>query len=161
VQTDPRTNYGCLIAFIGLCGFGAVCAADTPVSVDETSKSAAAVIAVDKHWGDAEVSADDAYLNQLLLPEYRTVNPAGIAHGKSTTPRKPATPAQKAQMDAWRSSHPEEPRVLINGDTAILTWTAPAVGSAAGVVRSVDIFLYRSGHWHAFYSQHSDASKED
>jgi hypothetical protein len=157
----PTANNVCLMALVGLSGIGALCAADTPAGVDETSRTEAAVIAVDKHWGDAEVSADDAYLNQLLLPEYRTVNSEGVAHGKSTTARKPATPAQKAQMDAWRASHPEEPKVLINGDTAILTWTAPAIASAAGVVRSVDIFLYRGGHWHALYSQHSDASKDD
>jgi hypothetical protein len=127
--------------------------------VDETLKTSAAVIAVDKHWGEAELAGDNAYLDELLLPDYRTVDPTGEAHGKSRGARKPATPEQQAKVKNWRATHAIEAKVVISGDTAVLTWYDPSLGPERGV-RSSDIFVYQGGHWHALYSQHSDASKE-
>jgi hypothetical protein len=141
-------------------GTGGAFAADTMApQADETAKTSAAVIAVDKHWGEAELAGDNAYLDDLLLPEYRTVEPTGVAHGKSRGARKPATPEEQAKAKNWLATHAIEAKVVISGDTAVLTWYDPSLGPERGV-RSSDIFVYQGGHWHALYSQHSDASKE-
>jgi hypothetical protein len=141
-------------------GSGVAWAADaTTRKADETLKTSAAVIAVDKHWGEAELAGDNAYLDELLLPQYRTVDPSGVAHGKSRGARKPATPQEQARAKHWLATHAIEANVVISGDTAVLTWYDPSLGPERGV-RSCDIFVYQGGHWHALYSQHSDASKE-
>jgi hypothetical protein len=141
-------------------GAGAAFAADTLTpKADETLKTSAAVIAVDKHWGEAELAGDNAYLDELLLPDYRTVDPTGVAHGKSRGARKPATPEEQAKAKNWLATHAIEAKVVISGDTAVLTWYDPSLGPERGV-RSSDIFVYQGGQWHALYSQHSDASKE-
>lgn len=135
-------------------------AGQAPAPVDETSRTAAAVIAVDKHWGEAEIAADNAYLDELLLAEYRSVRADGTSNGKSKVPRKPMSAAEHEQMRAYMLAHPVEPKVVISGDTAVLTWYDPALGPERGV-HSADIFVYQGGHWHALYSQHSSAGDKE
>ena len=65
----------------------------------------------------------------------------------------------KTLVAALAATHAIEANVVISGDTAVLTWYDPSLGPERGV-RSSDIFVYQGGHWHALYSQHSDASKE-
>jgi hypothetical protein len=68
-----------------------------------------------------------------------------------------ATPEHAAMMEKYLIDHPSDMAVTINGDTAVLTFTT--VTDAKKLIRSCDIFVYRGGHWHAFYSQHTDAEK--
>ena len=61
-----------------------------------------------------------------------------------------------AKVVAWKAAHPLRGDVKIVGDTAVLTWvsTKPSSGEP---ISSCDIFVYRDGHWHGVYSQHSSA----
>jgi hypothetical protein len=135
-------------------------AAGRAAAVDETARTAAAVMAVDQHWSDAETGGDTAWLEQMLLPEYRSVNSKGVATPKAAIVAHAARnrgldkDKQKQMVDAWRKAHPSESKVLLHGDTAIVTFYDPAQGPQLGV-RSVDVFMYEGGRWHALYSQHS------
>ena len=127
-------------------------------AVDETARSAAAVMAVDQHWLEAETGGDTAWLEQMLLPAYRSVNNKGVATGKAgivahAARNRGSDKARKA-VEAWLEAHPSKQRVMLQGDTAILTFYDAALGPERGV-RSVDIFVYDGGRWHALYSQHS------
>jgi|GEM_PF-840581 len=139
----------------------AVIAATSAASVsgiDESARSEAAVIAVDQHWGDAELDGDNTYLDQLLLPEYRTVDADGVAHPRSAVARKPASDKDRRTTEAWLKAHPSGKTVVMHGDVAVLSFYNPALGPQRGV-RSSDIFVYIDGRWHALYSQHSNAGK--
>jgi Domain of unknown function (DUF4440) len=120
----------------------------------------AAVIAADKGWDKAEGSGDTDYIDHLLLPEYRSISPDGSVHDKAailaSARKHVASPDSEAAADKWRTEHPSLTSVIINGDTAILTFTLNRSGSPKSVLSS-DIFVYRDGHWHAIYSQHSTA----
>lgn len=130
--------------------------------VDETTRSEAAVIAVDQHWLEAELGGDTAYLDDLLLPEYRSVGVDGVAHPKAAimahAAKNRGSDEERNKVEAWLKTHPSGKSVVIHGDTAILSFYDPALGVAKGV-RSSDIFVYVDGHWHALYSQHSAAAK--
>ena len=130
-------------------------------SVDETQKSAEAVIAVDHHWGAAETGGDTPYIARLLLPDYRSVGPVGVVHDRAallahtTGNMDPRTrDAARLAADEYRRTHPTQTSVALVDDTAVLTFYSPALGLDKGV-RSSDVFVYRDGHWHALYSQHS------
>ena len=126
----------------------------------ETARTAGAVLAVDQRWSDAETDGDTAWLEQMLLPEYRSVNSKGVATPKAGIVAHAAKSRgldkdkQKQMVEAWRKAHPSESKVVLHGDTAILTFYDPAQGPQLGV-RSVDVFIYEGGRWHALYSQHS------
>jgi hypothetical protein len=126
----------------------------------ETARTADAVLAVDQHWSDAETDGDTAWLEQMLLPEYRSVNSRGVATPKAAIVAHAARnrgldeARQKQMVEAWRKTHPSESKVVLRGDTAIITFYDPAQGPLLGV-RSVDVFVYEGGRWHALYSQHS------
>jgi len=138
--------------------FALPCAAN-PAQRPIDARTADAVIAADKAWGDAEMQGDAAFVDWLLLPDYRSIGHDGKATDKATIVSGTRDPekvkAYAAKASAYRAQWPSQPQVTLQGDTAILAWTAsdPKMGSA---VRSCDIFVYRSGHWHALYSQHSD-----
>lgn len=131
-------------------------------SIDETARSEAAVIAVDQHWLEAEVGGDTAYLDDLLLPEYRSVGAYGVAHPKADivahAAKNRGSDEERNKVEAWLKTHPSGKSVVIHGDTAILSFYDPVLGAAKGV-RSSDIFVYVDGHWHALYSQHSAEAK--
>src|SRR5690348_14229445 len=101
-------------------------------AVDETARTAAAVMAVDQHWSDAETDGDTAWLEQMLLPEYRSVNNKGVATPKAgivahaAKSRGLGKDKQKQMVEAWRKAHPSESKVVLHGDTAIITFYDPA-----------------------------------
>ncbi|HVI99929.1 MAG TPA: nuclear transport factor 2 family protein [Sphingomonas sp.] len=125
----------------------------------EDARDAAAVIAVDDAWLQAEIKGDDGWLRDHLLPEYRSIG----ADGKVTTREqivehahaRGAQPGMAEKVAAWRAAHPSTPAVTVVGNTAILTWILTKEGKP---VSSSDIFVYRDGQWRAIYSQHSTAS---
>lgn len=127
-------------------------------TVDETARTAAAVMAVDQHWLEAETSGDTAWLEQMLLPEYRSVNNKGVAAAKADivahAAKNRGSDKEKKMVEAWLAAHPSKQSVVLRGDTAILTFYDPKLGPQKGV-RSSDIFVYEGGRWHALYSQHS------
>jgi hypothetical protein len=146
-------------------GAEAVIAATSVASVagiDESARSEAAVIAVDQHWLEAELGGDTAWLDDMLLPEYRSVGPDGVVHPKAAimahAAKNRGSDVERNKVEAWLKTHPSGKAVVIHGDTAILSFYDPAKGAASDV-RSSDIFIYVHGHWHALYSQHSGPGK--
>lgn len=133
-----------------------------PTATDETHRTEAGVMAVDSHWSLAEISGDTAWLDQMLLPEYRSVNNDGTVHAKSAivagAAKHKGTSMAKAkqQFADYEKKHPYGSAVALHGNTAIVTFYDPALGPQKGV-KSSDIFLYIHGRWHAMYSQHTAA----
>lgn len=147
----------CAACFVALSAIGSGATAASS-SVDETAHNAAAVIAVDDHWLQAEVGGDTEYLGQLLLPAYRSVSPDGSVHPRAAilahAVANRGSDKARREVEAWLKKHPSHPSVVIEGDTAILSFYA-SDDMTPGVVRSSDIFVYVDGHWRALYSQHS------
>jgi hypothetical protein len=119
------------------------------------------VVAIDNAWEKAEESGDTAYIDALLLPDYRSVNVDGSSNDKAAIlalARKNASSTKRATADEeWRVTHPYLMSVKIIGDTAVLTFTLNKPDSPRRIM-SCDIFVYREGHWRALYSQHSTAA---
>lgn len=128
-----------------------------PSSLD--ARTTDAVKAVDDVWSKAEESGDVAYVDWLLLPGYRSVGHAGEITTKdgilANTQPHAGSSDRAAKIAAWKAAHPRS-EVSIFGDTAVLTWVSTKPG-ASQPISSVDVFVYRGGHWHAVYSQHTDA----
>jgi hypothetical protein len=125
-------------------------------------RTEAAVIATDDNWGKAEESGNFAFVQGLLLPEYRSISSDGSVHDKAailaSVKKRAGTPGNSASVERWKTAHPSRTSTVITGDTAILTFTLNRPGSPAAVLSS-DIFVYREGRWRALYSQHSEAEK--
>jgi Domain of unknown function (DUF4440) len=131
-------------------------------SVKPQPKTAAAVIAADDGWEKAEESGDVAYVDNLLLPDYRSVSADGSVHDKAAilanTKHNAGSTEHAAKVAQWQATHPMDTMAVIQGDTAIVTFHLKPFGLEKGVMSS-DIFVYRDGEWHAIYSQHTDAGK--
>jgi hypothetical protein len=129
--------------------------------LEEARKTEAAVVAVDQHWMDAELDGDSAWLDAMLLPEYRSGGADGTVHTKAAllahAAKNRGNDAERRKVEAWLKAHPSRQTVVIRGDTAILTFYDPKLGARDGV-RASDVFVYENGRWHALYSQHSKAS---
>ncbi|WP_266156892.1 nuclear transport factor 2 family protein [Dyella silvatica] len=135
-------------------------AGDTALpDANETMPTEAAVLAVEDHWSLAEASGDTAFLEQMLLPEYRSVNVDGKVHSKAdllaSAEKHRGAANPKAVIDAYRKDHPSKTTVVLRDGMAIVSFHNPA--SNPQWVKSSDIFLFVDGHWHAVYSQHSQA----
>ncbi|WP_233511154.1 nuclear transport factor 2 family protein [Dyella psychrodurans] len=127
---------------------------------DETQHSEAGVMAVDNHWSIAEMTGDTDWLDQMLLPEYRSVGNTGTVHPKAAivagAAKRKGTDLAKAKLEfaTYQKEHPYGSAVVIHGDTAVITFYDPSLGPDKGV-KSSDVFVYVDGHWHAIYSQHT------
>ena len=124
--------------------------------------TAAAVIAIDEQWSNAEDTGGANYVSALLLPEYRSINSDGSTHDRATiiahALKNANTADRAAKAEKWRAAHPYLPVVEINGDVAIVTFVLQR-GVDPKPVMSCDVFVYREGHWRALYSQHTEAGK--
>jgi hypothetical protein len=135
-------------------------AQETSAAANETQHTEAGVIAVDEHWSVAERTGDTDWLDQMLLPEYRSVNNDGSVHAKAAivagaAKRKGADLAKAKQDFAdYQKQHPYGTAVAMHGDTAIITFYDTTLGPQKGI-KSSDIFVYLDGRWHAMYSQHT------
>jgi len=157
--------WGMACAAVLVLGAEAVLAATSAASVaniDESARSEAAVIAVDQHWLEAELGGDTAWLDDMLLPEYRSVGADGAVHPKATimahAAKNRGSDIERRKVEDWLKTHPSGKAVVIHGDIAILSFYDPAKGAASDV-RSSDVFVYVDGRWHALYSQHSGPGK--
>jgi hypothetical protein len=125
-------------------------------------KTASAVIAADDGWEKAEESGDVAYVDNLLLPEYRSVGADGIVHNKAAildnAKRNLDSTEHADKVAKWLAAHPMGSSAVIQGDTAVVTFYLKPLGPEKGIMSS-DIFVYRDGQWHAIYSQHTTAGK--
>ncbi len=126
------------------------------------AKTADAVLAADDAWLKAEIAGDTAFLDKLLLPEYRSVGANGKVSDKSMilahARKAGGSPELAAQVASWKAAHPIRGEVSLFGDTAVLRWVLIKPESN-DPVSSSDVFVYRDGQWHAIYSQHTSASQ--
>lgn len=119
-----------------------------------------AFLAADEAWGNAETHGNAGYIDWLLLDGYASIG----ADGRITTKQQIVEGARKhgnsqelaKEVADWKAAHPSRADVKLFGDTGMLTWVATDVDTAQPV-NSSDIFVYRDGHWHGVYSQHSTA----
>jgi hypothetical protein len=110
----------------------------------EHQKTTAGVQAVEDHWSAAFIGGDETYLSALLDDGYVSVGSAGKARPKAeiiALARKVA--AMPKQTYAKPVSHIE-----LRGDTALVTFAGKTDASS-------DLFYWRGGAWHAWYSQHT------
>ncbi|HKU80425.1 MAG TPA: nuclear transport factor 2 family protein [Rhodanobacteraceae bacterium] len=124
--------------------------------VDETARTSAAVIAVDQRWLEAEVSGDTAWLDAMLMPDYRSISAEGKVLDKPTllahAEKNRGSDKMRKRVEAWLKSHPVTQSVVMHGDIAILSFSDPKTGR----IRSSDTFIYEDRGWHALYSQHAN-----
>lgn len=124
---------------------------------DQSTRTSQAAIAVDDHWSQAEVSGDTAWLDSMLLPEYRSISADGKVLDKKTllahAAKNRGSDAMRKRVEAWVKADPTATSVVMRGNVAILSFSDPKTGR----VMSSDIFVYQDGGWHALYSQHSHA----
>ncbi len=125
-------------------------------------KTAEAVRAADDRWEKAEETGDAAYVDNLLLDGYRSVNADGTVHDKATivanTRKHSGSPEYAEKVKKWMADHPEETSVVLRGDTAVVTFHLKPLGPEKGIMSS-DIFTYVDGGWHAIYSQHTSVGQ--
>jgi hypothetical protein len=123
-------------------------------------KTAEAVKAADAAWLQAELDGDYQFLDSFLLDGYRSIDASGAVFSKAAliaSRRNRGKSAAFAQaVQDWKAAHPNHAEVALYDNTAVLTWVSDEVKSTTPVY-SCDIFVYRDGHWHAIYSQHSNA----
>ena len=108
----------------------------------ERQKTAAGVQATEDHWSAAFVGGDEAYLNSLLDDAYLSVSSSGKARPKAEII---ALARKVAAMPKQAYDKPQS-HIDVRGDTAIVTF-------AGKTDVSVDVFQWRAGAWHAWYSQ--------
>ena len=144
----------------------AVCA---PLSIAHAAarreqKTEAAVLAADDDWLTAERLGNVSALDARLADEYREVDPDGKVYPKSvllaSTARRPAraTGSPASVAAEFRKQHPLIEKVVIIGDTAILSFHSvdPAT---TNLVLSVDVFAYEHGMWRGVLSKQSNQPK--
>jgi hypothetical protein len=163
-----RNQASAIASALTLAAAGVLCGLPAPASagpkpapaVDETQHTEAALRAIVDHWGDAEVDGDVAYLEQLLLPEYRSIDAKGGSHPRARILEHARTNAGSAEarkaVDAFKLAHPTEVSVVIHGDTGIVSYFNPKRGLDSSI-RGSDIFVFEARRWHAVYSLHNGA----
>ena len=126
--------------------------------------TAAAVLAADDDWLAAELRGDPKALDARLMPTYRDVSPEGRTRTKQDLlasaakhPNKVTTAPLQAAAD-YRAQHPIIEHVLMEGDTAILQFESPKP-EEQGIVRSIDVYVYKDGRWRGLYSASSGATE--
>ena len=135
-----------------------------PISAAEMQRTEAGVTATDNHWSLAEYTGDTAYLDQMLLPPYQSVNVDGTSHSKAqilagaAKNRGTDIATANGKVASYRSAHPYGTITTIHDNTAVATFYDRALGPQKGI-KSSDIFVYADGRWHAIYSQHTQVGQ--
>lgn len=160
-----RTRLACIGLGLGAAMIGAQAMAAPQggsSAADETAHTAAAVKAVDQHWLEAEEGGDAAWLDGMLLPNYRSVGVAGTFATKAAilarAVKNGGSQAMRQKVSAWQAAHPVEQQVTLQGDTAILSFVS-ASPATKGKLYSSDVFVYVDGRWRALYSAHTELGK--
>ena len=102
---------------------------------------------VENRWSEAFMSGDAATLDALLDADYISTGANGKARDKAQI--------IKLAVD-YAKAHPGQ-----HASPLAPTSTIRVIGNAAVVQHrntadtSVDVFYFREGHWHAWYSQHT------
>lgn len=113
----------------------------------EQSPTADGIRAVEAHWSRAFVTGDAAYLRTLLTPDYVSVGLNGVARDRDTIVAASQKYASLHKPSASSATSPGM-TVRVQGTTGIATFESNAQ-------RSVDVFYFAEGSWHAWYSEHT------
>jgi hypothetical protein len=108
------------------------------------------VRAAEQSWSEAFISGDRATLDALLDQDYVSVGSNGVARPKKEIIRL-ATEYAKAHPGQHAQDFPATSEIRVIGDAAVVQHRNPADSS-------VDVFYFRDGRWHAWYSQHTKKS---
>lgn len=123
-----------------------ICASSVALGATPTADSAG-VRDAENRWSEAFITGDTATLDALLDASYVSVNTTGHARTKAEI-------LQLARN--YAKAHPGEHATPMSS-----TSTIRVIGNSALVQHhgaqdtSVDVFYFRDGRWHAWYSQHS------
>ena len=123
-----------------------ICASSVVLGATPGADSAG-VREAENRWSEAFITGDTAALDALLDASYVSVNTTGHARTKAEI-------LQLARN--YAKAHPGEHATPLSP-----TSTIRVIGNAALVQHhgaqdtSVDVFYFRDGRWHAWYSQHS------
>ncbi len=122
---------------------------ESPTAALESSPTSDGVKAIEEHWSRAFITGDVAFLDGLLAPDYVSVSSAGV-------PRDRGAVIALAQANASKPSlSPPAPvgeTISVYGNTALVRFASPSE-------RSVDVFYYADGRWHACHSQHTAVTR--
>ena len=149
---------------VGLTLALAAVAAITAGAASAASPSAeprteAAVRDASDDWLAAAKRGDVAELDRRVMPEYRDIEPNGRIHfrpeqmARVAALKNPSTVPLKELAAEFRKAHPAIEKVVISGDTALLSYHA-ADPQASDDVLSMDVFVYNEGRWRALASIH-------
>jgi len=135
-------------------------AATGAARVDETERTETALHTIAKHWGEAELTGDVAYLEQLMAPEYKSIDPKGVSHPRAMiiarAKREGGSAEARKRVDAFKQAHPTEMSIVVHGTLGIVSYFNPSRG-VDNSIRGSDVFVYEAQRWHAVYSMHNSA----
>ena len=125
----------------------ACCVLSLTANAAERGPDEAGVREAENAWSRAFVTGDARFLDDLLDPAYVSVSAKGVPRPKAEI---------MAAASHFAEQHPNTPvqplpptsTISIKGDTAVVTHHGEKE-------TSVDVFYYRQGRWHAWYSQHT------
>ncbi|MGH7690801.1 MAG: nuclear transport factor 2 family protein [Gemmatimonadaceae bacterium] len=126
-------------------------------------RTEAAVLAASDDWLAAEHRGDVAELDRRLMPEYRDISPNGRVHlraeliAHAANLKDPSTVPAKQLAAEVRKAHPTIEKVVITGNTALLSYYS-ADPQAEDEVLSLDVFVYDHGRWRGLASMNSSHS---
>lgn len=123
-----------------------ICASSIALGATRTP-DAAGVRDAENRWSEAFITGDTAALDVLLDADYVSVNTTGHARTKAEILRLASN---------YAKAHPgEHAKPLSPTSTIRVIGNAALVQHHGDADTSVDVFYFRDGHWHAWYSQHS------
>jgi hypothetical protein len=128
-----------------------VCAFALPGAARAASPDQAGVRTAENRWSEAFMTGDAAALDDLLDADYVSVGTNGKARPKAEIIRL-ATEYAKAHPGQHAKPMPSSSTIRVIGDAAVVQHHDPDQNS-------VDVFYFRDGQWHAWYSQHTRVAK--
>jgi ketosteroid isomerase-like protein len=153
LYTHPRrVLFVCALAFLGAMARSAVAA-----GVPSQAETVATIRQLETRWTQAEATGDHAFLENLLMANYRSVSVSGKVRDKADIiagAMRWKSPAMRHMIESYMEVHHVATSVNVQGNTAIVTFYSQLRGEKSGI-SSCDIFVNVNGQWRALYSQHS------
>jgi hypothetical protein len=115
------------------------------------SPDQAGVRDAENRWSEAFMTGDAAALEDLLDADYVSVGSNGKPRPKAEIIHL-ATAYAKAHPGAHAKPMPSTSTIRVIGDAAVVQHHSPEANS-------VDVFYFRDGQWHAWYSQHTQVTQ--
>lgn len=119
--------------------------------VHAASPDAAGVRDAENRWSEAFMTGDASVMEALLDADYVSVGVSGKPRPKAEIIRL-ATEYAKAHPGQHARPLPPTSTIRVIGDAAI-------VQHRSADQNSVDVFYFRDGQWHAWYSQHTQVTQ--